>query len=433
MNVIDLICRILLLTFGVLTAFRWFYMAVGIFAKAKKYPETDKLYRYGILVCARNEEKVIGQLIDSILMQTYPQDLVKVFVICDGCTDGTARVARERGAVVYEKDASPVPRKGFALEALISYIKRDHGLESFDGFFVLDADNLVDRNFIAEMNKAFAAGNKVVTAYRNTKNFDTNTVSSGYGIHFYANTACFHRPRTALGLGTHLTGTGYLFATEIIPDGWHFTNLTEDDEFSMILAHRGIKVAFCEAAEFYDEQPVDLGTAFRQRLRWARGRLTAFVMNFGKAVSLPFKIGFTGYDLFWHYFPVGMATWLIGIIYPAVSIAVSIAKGGACISGILITIGQGILMTYIHGLVTGIFAAVKERRHIRCGGFRLAFYVAMSPWFILSDMIHFLIAVFIDVRWSRIEHSDTRTIGDLDAGKRARENGNAIPEEERKS
>ena len=391
-------------------------MAVGLFAKAKKYPETGRLFRYGVLICARNEEKVIGQLIDSILAQTYPQELVRIFVICDGCTDGTASLARERGAVVYEKEASPVRKKGYALEALTSFIDRDFGLESFDGFFVFDADNLLDRNFIAEMNKAFAAGNKVVTAYRNSKNFETNIITSGYGIHFFANTTCYHRPRAALGLGTHLTGTGYLFAADLIPGGWHFTNLTEDDEFSIFLAHDGIRIAFCEDAEFYDEQPVDAGTAFRQRLRWARGRLTAFAGNFGKVIKLPFgRNGFTGYDLFWLYFPVGMATWLIGIIYPALSVAVSLARGaGVNLPGILLTVAQGIMMTYVYGLATGFFAAIKERGHIRCGTGRLVFYVLLSPWFILSDMIHYIFAVFVKVRWTKIEHTDTRTIADID-------------------
>lgn len=419
MNVIDLICRLVILAFCVFTAFRWFYMAVGIFAKARKYPETDKLFRYGVLICARNEEKVIGQLVDSILAQNYPPELISVFVLCDGCTDDTALVASEHGATVYEKAESAVMRKGYALEALVSFIARDYGIDCFDGFFVFDADNLLDRNFVAEMNKAFAAGNKVVTSYRNSKNFDTNVISSGYGIHFYANTACYHRPRAALGLGTHLTGTGYLFASEMVKDGWHFTNLTEDDELSLKLAHDGVKVAFCEDAEFYDEQPVNAATAFRQRLRWARGRLTAFVKNFGKAVKLPFgKRGFTGYDLFWHYFPVGMATWLIGLIYPAVSLAVTFARGGSLnIPDILVTIGEGLLMTYVYGLATGILAAIKERRHIRCGRGRLVLYVILSPWFILSDMIHNIIAVFIRVRWTKIDHNDTRTITDIDSRK----------------
>lgn len=102
------------------------------------------------------------------------------------------------------------------------------------------------------------AGAKIVTSYRNSKNFDTNFISSAYGIHFYHNTISCHRPRSLLRVGTHLTGTGYLFSSELIKgDGWHFTNLTEDDEFSLVAASDGYYVEFCERAEFFDEQPVE--------------------------------------------------------------------------------------------------------------------------------------------------------------------------------
>ncbi len=416
MNIVDLICRILIGAFGVFTAFRWFYMVVGLFARKKTFPETCKRFKYGVLICAHNEEKVIGALLDSIAGQDYPQDLLTVFVMCDNCTDRTREIAISKGAVAYTREDPDHKRKGYALEFLFSCIEEDFGSACFDGYFVFDADNLLDPHFITEMNKAFACGNKVVTGYRNSKNIETNVLSAGYGIHFFANTACYHRPRAALGLGTHLTGTGYLFAADLLENGWHFTNLTEDDEFTIYITSRAKKIAFCEDAEFFDEQPVDVGTAFRQRNRWARGRIVAFVKHFRELVKFPFSsgVGFTGYDIFWHYFPVGLATWVLGLIYPILSIIVSLVSTGTVdVLEIVKTVLAAIASTYAFGLVTGIIAVLRERKHIRCGGLKLFFYLLLSPWFLLADTVHNIVAVFVDVKWTKIDHIDDRKIDDL--------------------
>ena len=54
-------------------------------------------HKYAIIVAARNEELVIGQLIKSIKNQKYPKELIDIFVVADNCTDNTARVAEKQG------------------------------------------------------------------------------------------------------------------------------------------------------------------------------------------------------------------------------------------------------------------------------------------------------------------------------------------------
>ena len=62
-----------------------------------------KNHRYAVVVSARNESAVIGDLIHSIKVQNYPTELIDVFVIADNCTDNTADVAREAGAIVFKQ------------------------------------------------------------------------------------------------------------------------------------------------------------------------------------------------------------------------------------------------------------------------------------------------------------------------------------------
>ena len=137
-------------------AYQFFYIAVSIFKKAQTH-KTDKLHNFAVLIAARNEQAVIENLIQSIKVQDYPKELVTVFVVADNCTDSTAEIARRAGAVVYERSNKNEVGKGYALDFLTSKIKEDYG-DSFDGFFVFDADNVLDKNYITERNKTFSNG-----------------------------------------------------------------------------------------------------------------------------------------------------------------------------------------------------------------------------------------------------------------------------------
>ena len=73
-------------------------------------------------------------------------------------------------------------------------------------------------------------------------------------------------------------GTGFLFSQRILDEshGWRFYLLTEDIEFSIYHILRGERIAICEDAVLYDEQPTTFRQSFRQRLRWSRGYLQVF-------------------------------------------------------------------------------------------------------------------------------------------------------------
>ncbi|MBR5296026.1 MAG: glycosyltransferase, partial [Clostridia bacterium] len=159
------------------------FVFTGLFV-TRKFKKAKKNHKYAILIAARNEEEVIGNLIDSIRKQDYPAELVDVFVVADNCTDSTAKVARDLGAVCYERQDTEHRTKGFALQFLVECIRRDFGIDSYEGYMIFDADNLLQRDFVARMNDAFDAGEKIVTSYRNTKNFDDNWISASYGLHW---------------------------------------------------------------------------------------------------------------------------------------------------------------------------------------------------------------------------------------------------------
>ena len=254
------------------------YFLIGLFFTRKFKPAKNK-HKYAIMIAARNEEKVIGNLIDSIHKQDYPKDLLTIFVVADNCTDSTAKIVRDKGCICYERFDNKHKTKGYALEFLVDNIKKDYGIESFEGYFIFDADNLLKKDFISKMNNAFDSGEKIITSYRNTKNFDENWVASTYAIHWIRSIRLNHRARSVLRLATNIQGTGFLFSNEVIKDGWHYTSLTEDRALTADAVAQGYQITYQDEAEFYDEQPTSLKIAWRQRLRWSKGHLQAFAQT----------------------------------------------------------------------------------------------------------------------------------------------------------
>ncbi len=270
-NIYDTIGLIL----SIIVAHKAIYLIIGMFFTRKFKPAKNK-HKYGICIAARNEKYVIGNLIDSINKQNYPKDLYTIFVVADNCTDDTAQIARSKGAIVYERFDNERKTKGFALQFLFNNIKKDYGIETFEGYFIFDADNLLKSNYIEKMNDAFDSGCKIITSFRNTKNFDENWIASTYALHWIRSARTNHRARSLLRLATNIQGTGFLFSNEIVKDGWKYTSLTEDRALTADAVAQGYQITYQDEAEFFDEQPVSLKVALRQRLRWSKGHLQAF-------------------------------------------------------------------------------------------------------------------------------------------------------------
>ena len=84
---------------GAMSCYYTVYAIVGLFA-TRHFAPAKRRHRYAIVIAARNEEAVIGRLLESIRLQDYPSELLTVFVVADNCTDRTAQAARSGGAVL---------------------------------------------------------------------------------------------------------------------------------------------------------------------------------------------------------------------------------------------------------------------------------------------------------------------------------------------
>ena len=432
-GIVELVNWIFTSLLALFVAYRVVFIILGFF-KIKKYKETDKKHKYAFLISARNEKLVIGNLIDSIRKNNYPQDLVTIFVIADNCTDETAQICRDKGCVVYERFNKVEIGKGYALNVLVDHIKEDYGINAFDGYFVFDADNLLHPDYIREMNKAFSAGHTMITSYRNTKNFDKNFISASYGYHQYRNIRSLHIPRTALNLSCTVTGTGFLIKNEILKDGWKWKLITEDAELSADKIIEGHQVVYCHDAIFYDEQPESFKVMFRQRIRWAKGGMLVFVSHAKRLLKSMFasrkkvhgekqektqtvaQRRFTFYDIFFQLFPYALITFAWSIIYDiALIIAVTLSGMGvtACFTQIGIGMLKSLASLYFVCFIQILPVVFCEWKRIKAANWKKILYMFTFPFFDLFNLPIMTIALFTKVEWKVIPHTSTEKIEDI--------------------
>lgn len=412
MEVIKLLNGVIGALFFFCFAYQFFYLAVPFFKKARPHRETV-YHSYAVLVSARNEEAVIGGLVKSVLAQNYPHDRLRVFVVADNCTDDTAAAARAAGATVFERADLIHVGKGYALDYLLGKLDELYGRDAFDGYFVFDADNLLDENFVAEMNRCFCDGYGIVTGCRNSKNYGDNWISAGYALWFLRDSQFLNRSRMLLGTSSVVAGTGFLFSRAVLErcGGWKFFLLSEDTEFTVRNVLDGEMIAYCERAVFYDEQPTGLAQSCRQRMRWARGYLQVFGKYGRQMLRGMCRGNFACYDILMSTLPA-IVLMLAALIVNAAGLLACLVRGESILP-LVQTALLGTMQGYLTFFFVGAVTTAAEWRSIHCPAGRKIRYLFTFPLFMLTYVPISVAAVFQKAEWRPIRHTVAVSVQDI--------------------
>jgi cellulose synthase/poly-beta-1,6-N-acetylglucosamine synthase-like glycosyltransferase len=224
------------------------------------------LPRFGLVVCARNEEHVIRHILGDFEAQGYPRDRYAVLVVAHNCSDATAAVAEELGAKVVELRTRR-PGKAQAVAAGIRYLGDD-----FDFVGVFDADSRVEPDFLAAV--ASATPGESCLQIESVPQHSRGWIAHGHGLDRRARNIFWWRPREALGLGTTINGSGFFvrpsLVRELLPE---LRTITEDLELTAHLYASGHRIAFVSSTQISLEEPAKLRPMVKQRTRWARGHV----------------------------------------------------------------------------------------------------------------------------------------------------------------
>ncbi len=247
-----------------------YFLVVALFAlkKPKPIPKSNPKTKFACVIAARNEERVIGGLIESLQQQNYPKELFDICVMPNNCTDHTALAAIRAGARVL-RPRGEMHCKGDALHEVFETLLQ----EDYDAFCVFDADNFVDPAFLSRMNDAFCAGAEAAKGAMRVKNPEDGALCVCYGLYFTCFDFFFSRARMNCGLSSKLVGTGFAVHRSVLEasGGWNSVTIAEDAEFAACLAETGMRVWFVPEAVTYDEAPTSVLVSLRQRRRWSSG------------------------------------------------------------------------------------------------------------------------------------------------------------------
>ena len=403
---------------GIAYAYQLVFVLVGLRQKKRhREPEAARLHKFAVVICARNEEGVIGELLDSLKRQKYPRELLDLYVVADNCTDDTAGAARKKGAFVYERFNDVEVGKGYALDYFFKRLYREKPHAGYEGYFVFDADNIVDENFVAEMNRTFDKGDlDAITCYRNSKNFGDNWISAGYSVWFLREARFLNFPRYLQGTNCAISGTGFLVSDRVVREngGWPFHLLTEDIQFSAECAAKGRKIGYCDKAMVYDEQPVTMGQSWNQRMRWSKG---FYQVDARYTVSLLKGIGqggwkaFSCYDMFMTVAPGMLLT--IGVMLIDVLIGFTCLTAPAWLAKIVLAqvleaLGSAVVGFYFGMLFYGAITVASEWKNILAKTSQKIGYLFTFPIFMLTYLPIALAALVSKVEWKPIRHTSVQ-------------------------
>ncbi|MBR1484608.1 MAG: glycosyltransferase [Prevotella sp.] len=258
-------------------AYLLIFAVASLFAHKQQMPKAKHLNRFIVLIPAYRQDKNILQSTNAILGQNYPQRLFDVVVISDHQDDMTnMRLAQLPVTLL-----TPNFEESSKAKSLQWAIKNLPQFKIYDAVIILDADNIVEPEFLEQMNNAYeSAGTKAIQAHRMSRNRDTTSARLD-AIFEEINNSIFRKGHVALGLSAAISGSGMLFEFE-----WFKRSIMksrdavgEDKELESILMRQSIYVDYFEDIHVYDEKTRSIKAFNRQRGRWAYTQFHLLINN----------------------------------------------------------------------------------------------------------------------------------------------------------
>ena len=382
----------------------WLYqlmVSICSLVKLKDKPIIEeKNNKFMAIIPAHNEEIVVGNLIASLQKQNYPKDLYDIYVIADNCTDNTAEVARKAGAIVYERFDEEHKTKGYALDWFLKQKIEENA--PYDAFCIFDADNIVDVDFLKNMNKKLCQGEEVVQGYRDIKNPTDSWVSAGYAIFYWTMNRFYHLARYNLGLSPLINGTGFMVKFDLVKptNGFDTVTLTEDIVFSLKTIISGKKLGWATDAIVYDEQPVGFKQSWSQRSRWTVGHIQC-LKEYTKPLAAAVKEHKTLMNFDGLLYMLGSIPMFVLTIVLLLLNFVMYFGNGMTTTDLIINCLRYLLPTFLLPIFTAIIIMILDKKPIKPMLKGLALYpLFLGSWL----LINFKCLFKRETKWEKINH-----------------------------
>ncbi|MES2826857.1 MAG: glycosyltransferase [Bacteroidota bacterium] len=249
------------------------YVVWKIVPKTKSSNSNNAQLDYGIIVTAYEQIHTLPAVVASILKLNYENYLV--YIVADKC-DITTLVFNDPRVIVLRPPltlASNTKSHKYALENF----KRNH-----DCITIIDSDNLVDKDYLTELNMVFSKGYSAVQGVREAKNLNTTyaclDAARDIYYHFYDGKLLFE-----VGSSATLAGSGMGFKTKLYEEFLEENQVSGagfDKVLQAWLLKKQYQIAFCETAVVFDEKTTMSAQLVQQRSRWINTWFKYFSFGF---------------------------------------------------------------------------------------------------------------------------------------------------------
>jgi cellulose synthase/poly-beta-1,6-N-acetylglucosamine synthase-like glycosyltransferase len=275
MIIIEIIQFILIIYLGFATFYIFIFSFAGLFKIRERKVLDEKQRRFAVLIPGYKEDQVIIEVAEDALKQNYPKDLFEVVIIADSFKAETLESLRKLPIRLVEVSFE-LSTKSKALNVAMNEIG-----DEYDIALVLDADNMMEPDFISKINSAFSKGFIAVQGHRIAKNTNTRFAILD-AISEEVNNNIFRKGHRVLGLSAALIGSGMAM------DYKYFKNMMKsikavggfDKEIELQILKEGKLIGYLTNAYVLDEKIQKAEVFQNQRRRWLSAQLHYFSMDF---------------------------------------------------------------------------------------------------------------------------------------------------------
>ena len=233
--------------------------------------KAEKKHTFLVLYPAYKEDRVIVTSVHKFLAQYYPYNGFHVAVISDHMQPETNDQLRQFPITlltpIFEKSS-----KAKAMQYAMDQIK-----DEFDYVVILDADNVVNSDFLEKLNEVCAKGYKAIQCHRCAKN-SNNDIAVLDGVSEEINNTIFRKAHNRIGLSSALIGSGMCFDFKWFKENvYKLSTAGEDRELEALLLMQGIYIHYEENIPVFDEKVSNKDNFQKQRLRWMTAQIQSLI------------------------------------------------------------------------------------------------------------------------------------------------------------
>ncbi len=283
--------EILVFTYlGITVIYLLFFALVGFIPNVNSLKNSNKTRKIAVLIPGYKEDMVIIDVAIKALQQKYPDDKFDVVIIADSFAQETLNKLKQMPLKLVEVSFE-VSTKAKALNRAMKVIG-----DNYDIALVLDADNIMEKKFLAKINASFNNGYSIIQGHRVAKN-ENNSFAILDAVSEEINNYIFRKAHRSLGLSAALIGSGMAFEYKLFKDIMRDIDAVGgfDKQLEMYLLKNNYTIEYLENAIVEDEKVQKSEVFANQRRRWLSAQFIYFGQNIGSALIHLFTKGNVDY------------------------------------------------------------------------------------------------------------------------------------------